>query len=244
MKRAVELLEIAALIGAIIALSGLISIEGSVRRKLPSILESAQTTAQKFASASDSISDAARKQDRYLDQTSRELNKTVADAHDLLVHTDFALNGRKGRGGLLRSANAVVADQKLQLDLIDTRATKALDDLDDAEQRALPILTSLSDAARNGARAARSASDAAASAAKTAGNPRVDESLQRLDLALAESDATLANLQSISSSGNRDAVMIETRLRQALRPASILKAALLRALGVAGPAAQIASGLR
>lgn len=241
LKRAVELLEAAALCTATIALIGLIGIEGSVRQKLPAIMESAQTAAKKFASASDSLSDAARKQDRYLDQTSRELSKTVADAHDLLIHTDFALNSSDG---LLPSASALVTDQKLQLDSIEARATKALADLDAAELQAHSILASLNDAARSGALAARHASDAAAFAAKTAGNPRIEQSLQRLDLALAESDATLANLQAISASGNRDASMIEIRLRQTLKPASLLKTALLRALGVAAPAAQIGASLR
>jgi len=240
-KRTVELLEAAALIAAIVALIGLIGIEGSVRQKLPSILTSAQSAAQKFASASRSLSDAARKQDRYLQQTSRELNKTVADAHDLLVHTDFALNGRHGRGGLLPSASAMLTNQQMQLDVMEAQATKALADLDAAEQQAQPILVSLNEVARNGVLAARNVSDAAEFAAKTAGNPRIAESLQRLDLALAESDATLTNLESISASGSRDAAMIETRLRQALKPASLLKTALLRALGVAAPAAAIAS---
>lgn len=244
MKRTVEILQAAALIAATIALIGLIGIEGTVRQKLPLILASTQTAAQKFASASDSLSDTARRQDHYLDQTSRELNKTVADAHDLLVHTDFALNGRNGRGGLLPSASALLADQQLQLDAMEARATNALTDLQAAERQAQLILAPLSEAARNGAQAARSASEAAAFAAKTAGNPSISESLRRLDLALAESDATLANLQAISASGNRDAAMIETRLRQALKPASMLKSALLRALGVAGPAAAIAASVR
>jgi len=237
MKRAIEILQAAALIAAIIALIRFIGIEGSVRKKLPSILASAQTAAEKFASASDSLSDAARKQNVYLDQTSRELNKTVADAHDLLSHADFALNGRNGHGGLLPSATALVADQQMQLDAIEARATKALSDLDAAEQQAQPILASLSEAAH-------SASDAAASAAKAAGNPEIAQSIDRLDVALAESDVTLANLQAISASGDRDAAMIEARLREALKPASFLKSALLRALGVAAPIAQIAGSFR
>ncbi len=226
MKRLVEVLETAALAAALVALIGLIRIERTVRQNLPSILAGTKTAAQKFASAGDSLSDAARKQDRYLDQTSRELNKTVADAHDLLIHTDLALNGR---GGLLPSASALVADQQLQLDAIEARANQALADLDAAEQQAQPILAALNHAAEN--------------AALTAGNPRIAEGLQRLDLALAEADATLSNLQAISSSGNRDAAMIETRLRQALKPASLLKSALLHALNIAAPAAQIASSL-
>jgi hypothetical protein len=179
--------------------------------------------------ASDSLSDAARKQDRYLDQTSRELNKTVADAHDLLIHTDESLNGRNGRGGVLPSASALVSDQQLQLDAVEERATNALVDLEAAEQQALPILASLNQAVR--------------AASSTAGNPRIAESLRRLDASLAEAETTLANLQAISASGNRDAAMIETRLRQALKPAGLLKSALLHALAVAGPAAQIASAL-
>lgn len=237
MKRLIELLEALALASTLVALIGVIAIERPVRQKLPSILASTQTAAQKFASASDSLSDAARKQDRYLDQTSRELNKTVADAHDLLIHTDLALNGRNGHSGLLPAVSALVFDQQLQLDVIESRAQKALADLDSAEQQAQPILASLDQAARSAA----SASD---SLAHTAGNPRIAKSLQRLNLALAESDTTLANLQAITASGNRDAAMIEARLRQALKPASMLKAALLHALSIAAPAAEISASLR
>lgn len=38
-------------------------------------------------------------------------------------------------------------------------------------------------------------------------------------MTLADSGAVLTNLQAIGASGNRDAAMIETRLRQALKPA-------------------------
>jgi hypothetical protein len=229
MKRFLEFLQAAALIAAIVALGGLVGIERTLRQALPPILASTQRAAQKFAAASDSLSDAARRQDRYLDQTSRELNKTVADAHDLLIHTDESLNGRNGHGGVLPAAAAMLVEQRTQLDAIETRTNLALSDLDAAEKQALPILASLNQAAR--------------ATADTAGNPRIAESLQRLDTALAKADATLANLQAISSSGNRDASMIETRLRQALKPAGLLKSALLHALGIAAPAAQIASAI-
>lgn len=221
---------------AILTLAGLLAIEYTVRRKLPSILDSAQTATREFASASESLKDVARKQDRYLDQTSRELNKTVADAHDLLIHTDIALNGRNGRGGLLPSARALASDQESQLDALEARSAKSLADLDAAERQIQPILASLDEAAG-------SAADATNSLARTAGNPRIADCLERLDRALAESDAALANLQAISASGNRDAAMIEVRLRQALKPASLLKSALLRVLGVSSSAAPIVSAL-
>ncbi|MGA9883572.1 MAG: hypothetical protein WBQ34_07630 [Candidatus Acidiferrales bacterium] len=229
MRRVIEVLEAAALIATIVALVGLITIEASVRERLPRILADGESAAQRFAAASDSVADAAGKQDGYLDQTSRELNKTVADAHDLLIHTDESLNGRDGRGGTLPAASALLAEQRIQLDMIEARTNLALDDLDAAEKQAQPILASLDETAR--------------SAAQTAGNPGIAESLQRLDLALAESDATLVNLQAISASGNRDAAMIEIRLRQALKPANLLKSALLHAVGIAGPAAQVAASL-
>lgn len=236
MKRLIKLLEALALAAALIVLIGLIAIERTVHQKLPSILASTQTAAQKFALASDSLSDAAHKQDLYLDQTSRELNKTVSDAHDLLIHTDLALNGHNGRGGLLPSASALVSDQHLRLDVIEVRAQRALADLDSAEQQVRPILASLN-------QATRSAASASNSLARTAGNPLIAESLEHLDFALTESDATIANLQAISASGNRDAAMIETRLRRALKPASMLKTALLHALGIVAPAAEISASL-
>lgn len=227
MRRLIQTLEAAALIAAICALAGVIEIERTVQDKLPEILAASGDAAQKFAAAGDSVADAARKQDGYLDSTSRELDKTVADAHDLLIHTDESLNGR---GGVLSAASRALAEQQVQFDALEARANVALIDLDAAEKQAQPILASLSHAAQD-------ASDAAA-------NPRIAESIDRLDAALAESDAVLANLQAISASGNRDAAMIEIRLRQALKPAGLLKSALLHAVGVVGPAAQIAAGIR
>jgi chromosome segregation ATPase len=227
MRRFIEILEAAALIAAIVALTGFVAIEGTVRERLPSILASTQVAAQKFAQASDSLSDAARRQDSYLDQTSRELNKTVADAHDILIHTDASLNGRNG---VLLKVNELLAEQQSQLDAIEARAGEALADMDAAEKQAQPILASMSHAAER--------------AAKAAADPRIGESLERLDVAMGEADATLANLQAASASGNRDAQMIEKRLRQALKPASLAKSILLHALGLAGPTAQIASAAR
>lgn len=229
MKYLLEVLEVAALIATIVALVGLVAIERSVSERLPRILADSEAAAQKFAAASDSVADAAAKQDRYLDQTSRELSKTVTDAHDLLIHTDESLNGRDGRGGTLTAASDLLADQQTRLRTMEVRANLALDDLDAAEKEAQPILTSLNQASQ--------------SAAQTAGNTSIAESLRRLDLALAESDATFANLQAISASGDRDAILIEGRLRQALKPASLLKKAFLHALGIAGPAAQVAASL-
>jgi hypothetical protein len=230
MRRLLQTLEAATLIAAIGALMGFMEIERTVRNRLPAILAASGDAAQKLAAAGDSIADAARKQDLYLDHTSRELNKTVADAHDFLIHTDESLNGRNGRGGVLPAASQALAEQKTQFDALEARANVAISDLDAAEKQAQPLLASLSQAAQG-------ASDAEV-------NPRIAESIERLDEALAESDAVLANLQAISASGNRDAAMVETRLRQALKPSGLLKSALLRALGVVAPAIQIAASVR
>jgi ABC-type transporter Mla subunit MlaD len=230
MKRLIEALAAAVLSAALVALIGIVQVEYAIRRSLPPILAGAQSAAQKFASASDSISDAARRQDRYLDQTSRELNKTLADAHDLLIHTDESLNGGPGHRGLMPVATTLVSDQHAQLARIETHADEVIAGLDAEEKQIRPILASLNQTAQ--------------SAAQAAGNPHVAESLERLDLAMSEADATLANLQAITASGNRDARMIESRLRRALKPASLLKSALLRALGIAAPAAEIAVSVR
>jgi hypothetical protein len=230
MRKITEILEALVLVAAIFAFVGLLKIEGTVRERLPEILANSESAARKFAAASDSIADTAREQDRYLGHTTRELNKTVADAHDLLIHTDESLNGRGHREGLLPAASALLVEQRMQLDMMESRADLAVDDLDAAEKHAQPILTSLNQTAQ--------------SAAATARNPQIAESLRRLELALSESDATLANLEAISESGNRDAIMIEVRLRQALKPARLLKSMLMRTLGIAAPAAAMAAGSR
>lgn len=92
--------------------------------------------------------------------------------------------------------------------------------------------------------ALKSLSNASQGLQDATNNPAIGESLGNLEKATAEADTALANLDAISASGNRDAQMVESRLREALKPASLAKSIIYHALGIAAPAAQIASAVK
>jgi hypothetical protein len=57
----------------------------------------------------------------------QETNKVLADAHDLLAHTDITLNGPKGHLGLIPQATVLVQKAQPAMDNL-TAATKHLDE--------------------------------------------------------------------------------------------------------------------
>jgi len=220
-------LEAAALVALIVALLGAISIERIVRNSLPGIFDGSREAVGKLSAASDALALAADAESRAAPQQTREVSKAVADAHDLLAHTDISLNGPHG---LIPRISASVADQQARLDELEREANRAIADLDAAVQRAQPAIQDLASASGGISRAAN--------------DPAITQALANLASATGRADSVLRNLDAISASGNRDAAMIEKRLREALKPASLLKSALLRALGIAAPAAEIAASVR
>jgi len=227
MRRIIEMLEAVALVALIIALAGLIAIERTIGKGLPPLLLSAQAAAGRLSAASDALARAANAESKAAPQQTREVSKAVADAHDLLAHTDISLNGPHG---LIPRISASVADQQARLDELEREANRAIADLDAAVQRAQPAIQDLASASGGISRAAN--------------DPAITQALANLASATGRADSVLRNLDAISASGNRDAAMIEKRLREALKPASLLKSALLRALGIAAPAAEIAASVR
>jgi len=216
----IETLEAAALIALIVALWGAIALEGTLRQKLPGILDSAARAAQHFDTASGAVAKAAVDQDAELEDENRRTKKLITHASDLLAHTDLSLNGPSG----------LLPTQGRQLSAIESSANKALADLDTAIQQAQPILANLNTAAQG--------------ASAAANDPNVAKSLHNLTTATQNANSALLSLDSIAASGNRDAAMLETRLRQALKPASLAKSILMHALGLAAPAAEVFSVTR
>jgi len=129
-----------------------------------------------------------------------------------------------------RDLATLVENQDLSLGALERQATADLADLDAGEKQL--------------AAAARELTAASSSAADLLADPRNAEILAQLDAAMAKTNDTLAHLSSIAASGDRDAAMLEARLRQALKPASLAKAAFERLLGIAGPAAQVATAAK
>lgn len=126
--------------------------------------------------------------------------------------------------------NTAIADQDRSLLATEAKAGSAIDSLAAAEAQLDRVLAN--------------AAAASESAAQVAADPHLKDALAELDQATSEADTTLAHLSSIAASGDRDAQMLETRLRQALKPASLAKSLFERALGIAGPAAQIATAAK
>jgi hypothetical protein len=75
------------------------------------------------------------------------------------------------------------------------------------------------------------------SVSAVAADPAIPEAIARLDSTTGHIDATTASV-------DRDAQLVEARLRQALKPASLAKSLFMRLLGIAGPAAQIATAAK
>jgi len=216
----IETLEAAALIALIVALWGAIALEGTLRQKLPGILDSAARAAQHFDTASGAVAKAAVDQDAELEDENRRTKKLITHASDLLAHTDLSLNGPDG----------LLPTQAKQLSAIEDQANRAIADLDIAVTEAQPAIKSLASASQSLATASQ--------------NPAIGETLANLDKSSQEAAIALQNLDQITASGNRDAQMVEKRLRQALKPASLAKSILMHALGLAAPAAEVFSVTR
>jgi chromosome segregation ATPase len=83
-----------------------------------------------------------------------------------------------------------------------------------------------------------------ADADRVIADPALPEILKHLDAAIVQAESALEHVDSMAASGDRDMQMIEVRLRQALKPAGLAKTIFMRALGLAGPAAQVATAVK
>lgn len=138
----------------------------------------------------------------------------------LLSDTDSSLNGK---GGALPTLTSAIADQDANMTEIAHRADDAIDTLNVTMKGIQPILAAALEAAQNGA--------------NLSGDPALKEALEKLDVAMDKVNDALASADLILASGGRDAGMIETRLREALKPASLAKQLFEEVLHVGPPVA-------
>jgi len=160
-------------------------------------------------------------------QLQGKANAAADNLAKLVQHTDDSLNGTKG---VLPVLSGAIAEQNVNMTKISVRAEAAIDTLDVTVADLQPVLAAAATAAQNGA--------------DLSGDPAIKQALQRLDDAIAQSNDVLQHLDAIAASGDRDAAMLETRLREALKPASLAKTIFMRTLGLAGPAAQVATAAK
>lgn len=145
----------------------------------------------------------------------------------LMKHTDDSLNGT---AGVLPTISSAVHDQNAKMLELEDQAKENLADLDTAEKQLTALLTN--------------ATNATKSAADLAADPEIHAALVKLDAAMDKTNEFLAHLDSIGASGDRQMQLIEAKLREALKPASLLKTIFTRSLGLAGPAAQVATATK
>lgn len=150
----------------------------------------------------------------------------------------------KSIASFVDSVNAALTGPKGTLPALSNLIRHQDDNLAALEGQATADLAKLATSETELAAVLANASKASASAAELAANPDILKALAQLNAALDETNSTLAHVDAIAASGDRDAQMIEARLRDALKPASLAKSLFMRALGVAGPAAQVATAAK
>jgi len=157
----------------------------------------------------------------------KRINEVASAARVAIAHTDNSLNGR---GGVLPATAKLVSDQDVAIQALEAQAAAVIADLALTVKQSQAVMWNLNEVAEN--------------AAALTADPSIRESLQKLDDALAKANLILASLDSMAASGNRDALMLEAKLRQALKPAALAKRIFMQALGLAVPAVQIAAAVK
>lgn len=187
------------------------------------------------------LNDAIVKEDGAIAQQGQALADTLKEVAALLgtarsAIADIDLDAKAAKtpidnaGTALATLNSAVANQDAHLVKMEEQGTQALTQLTTAITDLQPVLTN--------------SAKLAAAGVNLVNDPQLKQALARLNDAIANADATLAQLDKAAASGDRSMEMIEAKLRQALAPASLAKSILERALGIAGPAAQIATAAK
>lgn len=218
------------LILALAATAGIVWIESDIHATIlalhPSITYGEQTIKIVGGAATD-----LEKTLRTERQASADQLAAAAQGQQKLNHLlDNATAFVEAMGETNRELNTAIEDQDLGLQALEKQGTADLADLDASEKQFYIAM--------------KNASEATKSAAGLMADPHLADSLAKLDTAMAKTNDTLGHLSAIAASGDRDAAMLEARLREALKPASLAKTIFLRALGLAGPAAQVATAAR
>jgi len=226
----------------VVAVAGVVWIERDIHlalKKLPAAVDGISTAAGRANAAFLVFNDAEQKQADFYDPAknggaTQQIQRILVDAKDLIGRTDKNLNWPGGALPALTTAidttNGAIADQNRELTAIERKAGAAIDGLSTAEaalDRALGVATA-----------------AGESLAQIAADPEIKDSLAKLDLAVEQANAALAQLTGIATKGNDMAAQLDAKLREALKPAGLAKSAFEHMLGIAGPAAQVATAVK
>jgi chromosome segregation ATPase len=162
--------------------------------------------------------DAVKGQIEIGNQAAKSIQGVATNANTLLSSVNNSLTAATG---LLPALTSLIHNQDAQLVSLETQAAGNLRDVDADEKQLNTLLEGT-----------------------TATNAQIQVALSKFNGDLDESNLILVNLDAMAASGNRDAQMIEAKLRQALKPASLAKSILLHMLGLAGPAAEVGAAIK
>jgi preprotein translocase subunit YajC len=165
----------------------------------------------------------------------QETRKATADLHDLLIHTDLSLNGRRGHPGLLRQASAVL-----------DRAQAAIDTLNSAIAAQNSALLETQGDLRNNLKQMLTATEqlqgAIADGDKLITDPGIHATVVNLQAATADLDASIKQLDVMLQSGTataKDIQAVADKLREQYTKAQNLYYAIARELlGIGSEAVQ------
>jgi ABC-type transporter Mla subunit MlaD len=215
---------------ALVAVAGIVAIEADVHLALRDLPATVADVHRAIVVAGGAAGDLEKTLRTERQASADQLKAAAAGQAKLNRLLDNAADFLAGLGETNRDLATLIENQDLALHALEAQATADLADLG-ASEKQLTAATAEIDRAST-------------SAAELLADPHLTDSLAELDRAMAKTNDTLAHLSSIAASGDRDAAMLEARLRQALKPASLAKSIFLRAVGIAGPAAQIATAAK
>ena len=158
----------------------------------------------------------------------------AADADAVLQTATGALGSMRSLLDGMEQTNtaiaAAIAHQDSNLTIVEGRSYQAVGDL----SAALGKMQQLEE----------TANATAGDIAKLAASPDLAAAIAQFDQGMVKMNSVLASLDGMAASGNRDAAMLEAKLREALKPATLAKSIFMRALGLAGPAAEVATAVK
>ena len=184
-----------------------------------------QSAATSLADVKTLVQNEAKANQDHLDAEFKETKKATADIHDLIIHTDVSLNGKRGDGGILGDIHANIAPRVARMvddsDTAIVHASRAVDlaslDSQMALSRVPPLLDALTVRIQD---------------------PRYDE-------ILANAATSMQNLAGMTADGKQMTADTAAFVHRELAPArgtwNVVKAFLRE---FAGPAAEVATAVK
>jgi uncharacterized phage infection (PIP) family protein YhgE len=168
-----------------------------------------------------------------------ETNKILADAHDLIAHTDITLNGPKGHPGLIPQATTLVTKALPAMDNL-AAATKHLDELvqhaDTAMQSLNALLQSGTATVAEVQASLKRVNDLIAALQAQVSDPTIKIALDRL----AEAAKAMADGMQQLAAASTDVRQIADKARDTyLKPVNLWWGLVKELLPLAGSAAQV-----